>query len=153
MTKALSTRAMRRRHADRIQATKLIDRLQGHALGELLTRPEVVQKVVAAVTAGIARHLEFDVDSLPVFLRDQLGKAVSALLARAGMDITQVRAAEILLKKTLPDLANTEFRGEIQHNHTVLLPQGMNADQWQAQVRSNGAAVIEHDPAPAGRVN
>lgn len=135
MTKPLSTRAMRDSHTQRVKTSCLIERLQAHVLGELQARVEVVRKLIKLV-----RGAEGMAD------RD-LEKAVTELILSAGLDMSQVRAAEVLLKKTLPDLANVEFRGEVTKTHTVLLPAGVTADDWAKSV----AHLAPTTEAPAMR--
>ena len=66
---------MGRRHQDdvrlKIQASQLINRLSGHAVGEIEMTP------------------------------------------------TQIKAAEILLKKSLPDLQSVDLTGTLEHKHTL----------------------------------
>lgn len=145
MTKPLPTRKMQLRHLERLRTPALIDRMQAHALGDLLARPELVRKIVRAVVEDLAKDGSPEFASLPTARVEQIGRAVSALLNRAGMDMSQVRAAEVLLKKALPDLANVEFRGEVQRSHTVLLPQGMSPDEWLRNAQATPA--LEHEPA------
>jgi len=47
------------------------------------------------------------------------------------MEQTQVRAAEILLRKTLPDLTATELRGEVRN--FVISAEPLTEDEWVAQ--------------------
>ena len=54
------------------------------------------------------------------------------VLGRNNMSPTQVRAAEILLRKCLPDLASIEHSGEINHNYVARTPEiAPNTDAWQ----------------------
>lgn len=50
------------------------------------------------------------------------------------MTPTQVRAAEILLRKVLPDQASVEHSGEVQHSYVARMPEVANTtEQWQKQ--------------------
>lgn len=63
---------------------------------------------------------------------------------------TQVRSAEILLKKTLPDLSSTEHSGEVSVRRAVEM-----ADDELAAIAlrgSEGAAEAEIDPSLINRV-
>jgi len=53
-------------------------------------------------------------------------------LGKTEMSATQVRAAEILLKKAVPDLTSTELTGEIGINHDVT-DKPMTPDEWEKQ--------------------
>lgn len=67
----------------------------------------------------------------------RLGKCV---LGELEMDQTQIRAAEILLRKCLPDLTSTELIGDITHRRVVDEP--MDVEQWAAQHRP---VTIDHE--------
>jgi len=41
------------------------------------------------------------------------------VLGKVEMSATQLKAAEILLKKSLPDLQSIDLYGEIHHEHTL----------------------------------
>ena len=46
---------------------------------------------------------------------------------------TQVRSAEILLRKVLPDLALVEHTGEVEHSFVARIPEpAANATEWLA---------------------
>lgn len=54
------------------------------------------------------------------------------VLGRIKMEMTQIRAAEILLRKCLPDLASVEHSGEITHNNVARIPEASaNTETWQ----------------------
>lgn len=56
------------------------------------------------------------------------------VLGRNEMTPTQVRAAEILLRKVLPDQASVEHSGEVQHSYIARMPEiSENVEQWQKQ--------------------
>lgn len=51
---------------------------------------------------------------------------------------TQIRAAEILLRKVAPDLASIEQTGEVTHNYVSRVPNASkNMDEWQTQHADN----------------
>jgi len=54
---------------------------------------------------------------------------------RNEMTATQVRAAEILLKKILPDLAAVEYSGETSVKYEVS-SEPMTAEQWKAEAEA-----------------
>ena len=43
----------------------------------------------------------------------------------------QLRAIEILLRKSIPDLAAAEIRSEQTHRYVVELPPVLGRDEWQ----------------------
>ena len=54
--------------------------------------------------------------------------------SRKVMTTSQIRSAEILLRKTLPDLSAVEFSGEVQKSYVVRAPELVNDfDDWQAK--------------------
>lgn len=79
---------LRQRHSDavraKIQASQLINRLQGHVNGTVNMTP------------------------------------------------SQVKAAEILLRKSVPDLCSMELSGEVEHTGEVGLRPVLTRDQWLA---------------------
>jgi hypothetical protein len=134
------TAEWRKRKSERIKTSLIIDRLMAHALGDLLPRPKVVEQIADLVLSAVRDELKTDV-SLPAWRKERIIRDGLAVLAKTGMDMSQVRAGEVLLKKTLPDLASTEFRAEVEHNHTVLLPEGMSTQQWLEQVGRETKAI------------
>lgn len=49
------------------------------------------------------------------------------------MSATQIRAAEVLLRKVMPDLASVEHSGEIVQNYVARMPEHTTASEWQKQ--------------------
>jgi hypothetical protein len=55
-------------------------------------------------------------------------------LGLVEMTPTQVRAAEILLKKTTPDLSSAENKTEVLHRYVARVPQkAADSKSWQEQ--------------------
>ena len=48
---------------------------------------------------------------------------------------SQVRAIGILLKKVVPDLAQIQIAGEVQHKYVVEVPPLLTKDEWQKKYR------------------
>ena len=48
-----------------------------------------------------------------------------------SLTITQLRAIEILLRKSIPDLAAAEIRSEQTYRYVVELPKLLNKAEWQ----------------------
>jgi hypothetical protein len=61
---------------------------------------------------------------------------------RNEMTATQVRAAEILLKKVLPDLAAVEHNGEASVRYTIS-PEPMTPEQWRAEIEKDAAPLLD----------
>ena len=57
-----------------------------------------------------------------------------------SLTITQLRAIEILLRKSIPDLAAVEIKSEQAHRYVVELPPVLSRDEWQ---RKYGQKAIE----------
>src|SRR5580765_4270725 len=71
---------------------------------------------------------------------------------KCDMSATQIRAAEICLRKTIPDLTATEIQADIVHRFAEV-PQVMEKAQWLA-TRGDPAKLIEHQPAdPSKKLN
>jgi hypothetical protein len=60
---------------------------------------------------------------------------------RNEMTATQVRAAEILLKKVLPDLAAVEHNGETQVKY-VISAEPMTPEQWRAEIEAENSPPL-----------
>ena len=56
---------------------------------------------------------------------------------------SQVRAIDILLRKILPDLAQIQIAGEVQHKYVVEVPPLLTKDEWQKKYR-----VTRQEPPP-----
>src|SRR5262245_3876370 len=66
----------------------------------------------------------------------QLINRLMALIdGKITLSISQVRAIDILLKKVLPDLAQTHIAGEVQHRYVVEVPPLLTKDEWQKKYR------------------
>jgi hypothetical protein len=57
------------------------------------------------------------------------------------MTSVQVRAAEVLLKKVVPDLAAVEHSGETSVQH-VISAEPMTAEQWKAEVEAENSPPL-----------
>ena len=69
------------------------------------------------------------------------------LLGRIQLSKSQLRAAEILLRKRLPDLAMVDFTGQLEVNHVARVPQPVgDIDEWRRQFAPK--AANETTPAP-----
>lgn len=56
------------------------------------------------------------------------------VLGKCELSATQVRAAQILLNKTLPDLQAHEHSGAVEHHYVLRAPEPIHtADEWQKQ--------------------
>src|SRR5262245_56302032 len=58
-------------------------------------------------------------------------------LCEISLTMTQPRAIEILLRKSIPDLATAEIKGELTHRYVVEVPPLLSPDEWQAKYRIN----------------
>ena len=56
------------------------------------------------------------------------------VFGKVELSPTQVRSAEILLKKTIPDLSSSENKTEVVHRYVARLPnKAANSEIWQQQ--------------------
>jgi hypothetical protein len=60
--------------------------------------------------------------------------AVGPHRRQVTLSSSQVRAADILLKKLLPHLAQTQIAGEVQHPYVVEVPPLLTKDEWLALI-------------------
>jgi len=65
------------------------------------------------------------------------------VFGHCDLEATQVKAAEICLRKTLPDLTATEMNAEVVHCF-AMVPQVMEKQQWLAT--RGDPKLIEHQP-------
>src|SRR5262245_45664154 len=54
-----------------------------------------------------------------------------------SLTITQLRAIEILLRKSIPDLAAVEIKSEQTHRYVVEVPPLLDRDEWQRKYGQN----------------
>ncbi len=60
------------------------------------------------------------------------------ILGKIELDTGQIRAIEILLKKSLPDLSAVEHSGEVETKQFVVMgvPEAASAEEWQKKAPS-----------------
>ena len=64
------------------------------------------------------------------------------------LEMSQIRAIEVLLRKCLPDLTSTTVVGDITHRYVVELPPMLSREEWEKKYS------IDHlDPAPLAITN
>ena len=68
-----------------------------------------------------------------------VGRLIRHAAGRGKMSATQVRAADILLKKVLPDLQAIEMRAEIEQNVIHHMPR--NGTDWLSRHGHTGVTV------------
>ena len=73
--------------------------------------------------------------SLPTRKRGQASQLINRLhqcaFGEISLTVTQLRAIEILLRKSIPDLAAAEIRSEQTYRYVVELPPVLSRDEWQ----------------------
>lgn len=63
-----------------------------------------------------------------------LNRLQDHVLGSVELSSTQVRAAEVVLRKALPDLVASENKTEVLHNFVARLPAKANSvEEWQKQ--------------------
>lgn len=63
-----------------------------------------------------------------------INRLIAHGLGECEMSATQVRAIEILLRKTLPDLASVENKTEVTHRYVARLPsKEISSEAWEAR--------------------
>lgn len=125
-----------------IDSAALLKRMQDFVLGEDARFPEFI--------AGVLQLVAVDFAALPEKVQKNLLKSAKALHKKMGLDLAQVKAADVILKKRLPDLANVESTGRTNRVMLVQIPaHGLTAEQWgqQAQKFLTGN-VIDAEAVP-----
>lgn len=60
-----------------------------------------------------------------------INRLTDHVFGKVELSATQVRAAETLLRKTLPDLTATELTGDVNHNFVISDQPQMAPEEWQ----------------------
>jgi hypothetical protein len=94
---------------------------QGRPNGKARVNPQAVRDTIKA--KRLVRQLQQHVD----------GKRV--------LTMAQVRAIDILLRKIIPDLSQTNVTGELTHNYVVEVPPLLTKNEWLEKYKT-----IEHAP-------
>lgn len=67
------------------------------------------------------------------------------VFGRVEMSATQLKAAEILLRKALPDLQSVAHEGEITHRYVAELPEVPNTvEEWQKRYSPPAITTAPH---------
>lgn len=128
---------------DDVKTRSLIDRLQKIALRKGAGRETAIEELVKRLFAfkGIAA------DEEPKEFR-AMCRLARRLIDDMAPSMAEVRAAEIVLKKVTPDLAQTEFRGKMQHVQVVRLPNRAKSSEEWAQGIANGRQPVLIETSP-----
>jgi hypothetical protein len=63
-----------------------------------------------------------------------INRLINHALGECDMSNTQVRAAEVLLRKALPDLSSAEIKQETTHRYVARIPEkAVSPEKWQQQ--------------------
>jgi hypothetical protein len=84
------------------------------------------------------RKLPFHPDEVRQLIKVQwLVGRLHAHVEKECMTATQIKAAEILLRKCVPDLSNTVVNGEVNVRYVVELPPVLTREEWLAKYGGN----------------
>lgn len=139
---------------ERIDVGRLAARLQAAALGEHTSS----EKAIPILIHWITRHLGVPDASRVLQEQDPRGwaamlKEVAQQISEMRMTSAEVKAAEILVDRIWPRLAQVEHRGSVDQNHRVLvLPAPIkNSSDWSKNaLASDAASVVRQVPADLG---
>jgi hypothetical protein len=59
-----------------------------------------------------------------------IGRLMEHIDGKISLEMSQVRAIDILLKKIIPDLTRMEMRAEVTHNFVIEVPATLTREQW-----------------------
>lgn len=152
---------------ERIDVGRLAARLQSAALGEYSSTDEGVRKLVEFIAQQIgAAHAYYGLQ-LDLKWKKAFYQEVGRLIGELRMTTAEVKAAEILIDRIWPRLAQVEHKGAVDQNHRVLvLPAPIkNSADWSKNAIASDASsvlrrVVPEDvaevamlpvPPPAGR--
>lgn len=86
------------------------------------------EKIAAGTTAGVLMKRLTD---------NSLGKLDTPMTA------SQIRSAEIVLSKIVPNLSSVDHSGEVNHNHVARVPEAQpDIETWQHK-HANGATTLQ----------
>jgi hypothetical protein len=65
---------------------------------------------------------------------------------KSKLSISEIRAIEILLRKCLPDLVQTDINANVTHRYVVEIPPMLSSTQWSEKYAINGTSppMLEH---------
>lgn len=107
---------------------------QGRALGCGLRQRRLTAKTMPARTRKI-RH--DDETRAKIQAAQLINRLQGCVMGTVELTSTQVRAAETLLRKVLPDLSATELTGEVQTTYVARLPEvAPTVEAWQQQTQT-----------------
>src|SRR5262245_10401018 len=64
-------------------------------------------------------------------------------LLKPELTTSQVRAIEILLRKCVPDLVQTDISASIKHRFVVEMPPQLEDDEWEEKYGGSSIPVID----------
>lgn len=129
-------------HRQRIKSVALLERLQEFALGNTPDWKVAIPNLFRQVCKELGvDHSTLEARKAQQVMWDGIGSL--------HMSMAQVRAAEVVLKKALPDLAQVETHGSTTNAHVVYLPQAQSAKEWALSAQAGAdlvqQRVIEHE--------
>src|SRR5262245_36077162 len=63
---------------------------------------------------------------------------------KINLTMSQIRAADILLRKIIPDLSQTSVTGEMTHKYVVEVPPLLTKDEWLKKYKT--IEHVQHKP-------
>jgi hypothetical protein len=141
---AHSNRTMTEEWRQRIQVAKVLDRLSKNVNGGLDEEKHAANRLIKKLYEKFEKITGLEIERKS---GDQgsLRKMIIDCLRECRMDNSQVKSAEILLKKCLPDIAHVEHKVEGKVTNIVQVPTLPSLDQWHAKVIEPQKEAIEQD--------
>lgn len=67
-----------------------------------------------------------------------INRLTDHMLGKVELSTTQVRAIEILLKKTMPDLSAVEMNANVEQTNYVVDSKPLSVDEWKSEHKQSG---------------
>jgi hypothetical protein len=93
-------------------------------------RPDSVREKIPRLPGG-----RFKPDSVREKIRaaQLINRLQAHIFDGLELSMSQVRAIEILLRKSVPDLTKTEVQADATHRYVVQLPEVLSREEWLAK--------------------
>jgi hypothetical protein len=97
----------------------------------------MISSICTTSPAGFIRHQHPDYVREKIRASQLINRLHKCAFGEISLTMTQLRAIEILLRKSIPDLAAAEIKSEQTHRYVVEVPPVLDRDEWQRKYGQN----------------
>jgi hypothetical protein len=72
-----------------------------------------------------------------------INRLQSCAMGEIELTIPQIRAIDILLRKCVPDLVQTDISAQVSHRYVVEIPAQLSNEEWQEKYGESSIPVID----------